>query len=825
MIRNYLVLFIRSLSRQKLFSTINLLGLTVSITSTLLVYLYVSHEFGYDKFHFNSDRLYRVNQTFIWGENNDSQFSRTGPGVAHAIKEELAETELVTSLHTPGDFIISYTTPSQDVVSFEETEVLAADTNFFRVLNFPLIRGDASAAFRNENTLMLTRSTATKYFGDEEPVGKFLKVGAASDSNARNYEVTGVIEDVPENSTIQFDVLLSSKNFNVERMHWSWVWTQLETFVLFSPNTDIEKVRSKLAVIPEKRAEETLQRAMNVSYAEYIASGKKWELFLQPITSLHLPESRVLSSFTDTGNLKILYSLIGAAIFILFLSCINFMNLSTAQFSRRVKEAGVRKILGLGKVGLGVGYFTEALILCFVALVAALALTQMLLPSFNMLTGKQLEIDFYSRPQLLAILFILIIIMASVSSLYPAVFLSSFRPVEAVKGRIKVGTKGTAFRNGLVVFQFSLSIILIICTAVVFQQLRFVSEKDLGFDKENVIRIKHAEGLRNPESLVRELETIPGIIHASLCTSAPPEIYGGDAFTADGMNGENFSLNFTTADETYIPALGIKLIAGRNFSKANPSDEKAVIVNESALRRLGWPNDESVLGKRIFYPGAPDVNFEVIGVTSDFNYWTLAADIEPMGIFHVNNREVFSGNKMFVVARVDLKDQAGWERISAALGKSWKTYAGDVPFEFGFIDDYFDETFKTQQRFGYVLVVIAGLAIMIACLGLLGMIIYSLEQRTKEIGIRKVSGASSWDILSLISGSYLKLIIIAFIIGSPLSYFMMKDWLQEFSYRVVPSPWIFAAAGLAVMLVASMITAYHSLKAARTNPVDVLKDE
>jgi putative ABC transport system permease protein len=350
MIKNYVLLFVRNLQRQKLFSLINLLGLTVSIASTLIIYLFVAHEFSYDNFHANSNRLYRVNQTFIWSEDGNSQFSRTGPGVAHALKEELAEVELVSSFHTPGDFIVSYVTPSGKVTAFEENKILTADSNFFKVFNYPLIQGDETTALRQANTLVMTRSTAEKYFGDEDPIGKQVRLGGLNGSEGKTYEVTGVMENVPDNSTMDFTILLSSESFRaIKDRYWSWVWTQLETFVLLTPEADIAQVREKLKAIPRKRGEESIKAAMGMTYDEYIQSGKKWELFLQPITSLHLPESPVIGSFANVGNRKIIYSFIVAAIFIVLLSCINFMNLSTAQFTRRIKEASIRKILGLGK--------------------------------------------------------------------------------------------------------------------------------------------------------------------------------------------------------------------------------------------------------------------------------------------------------------------------------------------------------------------------------------------------------------------------------------------------------------------------------------------
>ncbi len=825
MIRYNLLLFVRNLSRQKLFSAINLLGLTVSLVSTILIYLYVSHELSFDSFHPHTDRLYRVNQTFIWAENSNSQFSRTGPGVANALKEELPEVELVTSLHTPGSFIVSYEAPSGEIISFEENEVFAADTNFFKVLNFPLIKGDPDRAFRLANTLVMTRSTARKYFGDAEPVGKMVRLSGLNGDELQTYEVTGVVNDPPDNSTIQFDVLLSMEGFPLRRLHWSWVWTQLETFVLLRENANVDLVREKLKLIPRKRADETIRLAMGMTYDEYIKSGKKWELFLQPIQSLHLPEQTVTGSFPDTGNIKILYSFVGAAFFIVILSCINFMNLSTAQFTRRLKEVSVRKVMGMGKAQLGISYFIEAFVFCALALILAIGITQLLLPFFNVTTGKSLQLDLANDPLLVMILIGLIFLMSVVSSSYPAIFLTGFHPVEALKGKLKAGRHGLWFRNGLVVFQFSVSIILIICTAIVFQQLTFVSEKDLGFDKENLMVIRHAEGLKNPESLRDEALTLPGVVAASWCSSTPPEVYNGDTYSAEGLNGRGFSLNFTSADENYIPTLGINLKFGRNFSVVSPGDKDRVIINEATVRKIGWPLDESVIGKKITYPNNDGASFEVIGVVSDFNYWTLATSIEPMAIFHLKNEKVFHESRRFIVLKVEPQALSGWETTLAATQQLWKKHAGGTPFDYRFVDENFADTFKTQQQFGKVLTAMASLAILIASLGLLGMIVYALEQRSKEIGIRKVSGASVYDILIMISRGYTSLIVIAFLIGAPFSYWLMNIWLADFAYRITPSIWIFAFAGLCTLVVAILITSYHSLKAAATNPVDVLRDE
>jgi putative ABC transport system permease protein len=820
--RYTLLLFVRNLKRQKLFSFINLLGLTSSIIGTLLIYLYVRFELSYDKFHPYADRIFRINQTFIWGERNDHQFASTGPGVAHALKEELPEVDLITSLYTPGNFLVSYTNTKNNVVSFEQENVLAADSNFFAMFHFPLIAGDASTALSLANTLVMTESTAAKYFGNENALGKLVRVGVGAEE--RTYEVTGIVKNLPDNTYIQFDMLLSMESFpSVERMRWSWVWTQLETYVRVAANTNLDNTRLKMAGIPRKHAEETLQRVMHMSFDDYIKSGKKWELFLQPLTGIHLPSEVVYNRINrEVGNIKIIYSLIGAAGFIVLLSCINFMNLSTAQFTRRVKEASIRKILGLKRVELSAYYFIEALLFSLVAMVLSLALLQTLLPGFNLITGKDLQLNLLSDTSLLLVLGGLVILMSVVSGSYPAVFLSRFHPVEGVKGKLRTGNEGRMFRNALVIFQFCISILLILCTTVVFQQLKFVGEKDLGFNKENLLVLKSAERVSDAEALAREAATLPGVMHASLCTSLPPSVYGGDTFRAEGEN-TNFPLNFTTADEQFISTLALELRFGRNFETDNASDRNHVLLNETAVKRIGWPLDESVVGRRIQYE---DNFMEVIGVVKDFNYWTLQAPIEPLGIFHHLHAQLSAHEpKKYVVMKVDAQTRETWNTTLNAVTGLWKKHRRDFPLQYEFVDDAFAATFKEQQQFAQSLTLIAALAILIACMGLLGMIVYSLEQRTKEIGIRKVSGASMFNILVLISKGYAKLIIVAFLISAPFSYWLMQQWLSDFAFRISPSPLLYAAVCIGTLLIAVLITGYHSLRASLRNPVEVLRDE
>ncbi len=832
MVKNFLLLFARNLRRQKLFSAINLLGLSVSIASTLLIYLYVSKELSYDRFHPGADRVFRVNQTFIWGEGDNTQFGSTGPNVAFALKEELPEIELISRLHSRGDLMVTRLSDKGNIASFMEQHAVTADSNFFRMFNFPLLKGNPETALKEAQGVVISESMALKYFGDEDPMGKFLRIGSSDDqaaidagSNSRSpidFEITGVAKDRPDNTYIEFDFLVSMESFPViRRMSWSWVWTQLETYVRFQEGTDMEKTKARMALIPRKFAEQTLKIAMNQTYDEYVKSGKKWELFLQPLTSIHLPQVPTYNRIAQPGNITIVYALTGSAIFIVLLSCVNFMNLSMAQFLRRIKEAGIRKILGIGRGDLTVQYFMEAVAFCVIAMGIGLTLAQIYLPSFNLISGKQLQIDFADGSLWLA-LAILVMSMAVLSGIYPALFLTRFSPVQAIKGKHQSGQEGKGLRNGLVVFQFSASIVLIICTAIVFEQMKFVTERDLGFDKQNLIVLNNVEVVKGREALTDAIRDLPGALQVTRATSLPPYIWGGDTFTASGSDGKAFPMNFTTTDDQFIPALSVKLLYGRNFSVEFPADTGRVILNETAVKRIGWTLDESVAGKRIQYD---NTTFEVIGVTSDFNYWPLQADIEPLGIFHIKSaRIVGDGGREFLGIRAE-PGAEGVKNLIHSLEELWKLHAGGSAFEYQFVDDNFAKAFQTEQQFRKSLTVMAALAILIASLGLLGMIVYSLELRTKEIGIRKVSGASALDILILISRSYSYLIIAAFLVASPLAWWMMDVWLSGFTYRISPSPWLFVSIGLGTLLIAFVITAYHSVQAALTNPVEVLKDE
>ncbi len=822
MLKYNLILFFRNIQRQRLFSFINILGLSVGMTSALLMYLYVSSEFSHDRFHVNADRIYRVNQTFIWGEGNKNQFSSTGPGVSFALEAEIPEAEQIVRIHTPGDFLMSYTNSAKEIKTFDQSKVFAADSNFFQVFTFPLVKGNPQTALRYPQTMVMTESTAKKYFGDEDPLGKMMRVGEGDQQ--KNYEVTGIAKDIPDNSYIKFDAMLSMTSFPVVKQRsWSWVWTQVETYMLLKPGSSIEQVRARLTNIPKTYAAPSIKAAMNMTYDEYIKSGREWKLYAQPLTEIHLPKYPVYNRLNDIGNIKIVYALIAAGIVMVLLSCINFMNLSTSQYVRKAKETSLRKLLGSGRNQLRVKFIVEAFLFCCISLVIGICITQLVLPSFNLITGKALQFNLFSDWKVLTALASLLLIMSLLSGSYPAIFLSAFSPVEALKGKLKSGKEGRTLRSSMVVFQFTISMVLIILTGVVSQQLSYVAEKDLGFERENLLQIDHSEWARGQEAFVNAIAQTPGVISASLTTSVPPRVWGGDSFRAKESE-KTVPLNFAKADENYLPTLGVSMKFGRNFTKDIVGDSMRVILNETAVQAMGWGLDESVIGKKIVYPGDNNDEYEVIGVTNDYHFWALNSPIEPMAVFHYKS-PVSDQTKHFVVLRLAAQHGEAMQTTIKSLKSKWIEFAEDKPFQFSFVDQNFANAFKSANEFGNSLTILSGLAIIIAALGLLGMTIYTLEQRTKEIGIRKVSGASVSSLVMLVSKEYSKLIVIAFVLSAPLAYWVVQQWLQEFEYRIVPSPLVFISVGVGTLLVAALITSYHSIKAATRNPVDVLRDE
>lgn len=820
MLKYSLLLFLRNIKRQKLFSFINLLGLTVSIVSTMLLYLYVRHEFSYDRFHQNADRIYRINQTFIWGENDPNQFASLGPGVAYAILSDVPEAKEVVRVHPPGDFLVTNTENQNDIKAFDQQGILAVDSNFFKVFTFPLIKGNEATALIEPASIVLTEETALKYFGTTDALGKLLLFGSKRPFPCK---VTGIIKDVPSHSYIDFDILMSMGTFpRVANSNEQWFWTMFETFVLLDEHARPETLQAKLNVLPRKYGGPWLERATGQTFDDYLKSGKTWELFVQPFTSIRLHSSNVYNRLNDVGNIKIVYVLIGVMVFIVLLSCINFMNLTTAQYMRRIKESSLRKILGSNQRQLAFHFFSEAFLFCCVAAVVSLGITQIVIPFYNVLVGTNLQLNRNENPEIFLVVVGLVILMSLLSGSYPALFLSRFAPAEAMKGKLRTGKQGKLLRNGLVTFQFFISMILIVSTLVVFQQIRFLAQKDIGFNRDNLMVVSRAEWVNDVETFQHDLKNIKGVEQITWSSSVPPNLYDGDGFRYEGGGEKTMPLNFCKADEQYVNTLELEIKVGRNFSKDIPADQQRVILNESAVRSFGWTMDETTLGKKIQYG---DSTFEIVGIVRDFNYWALQSPVQPAAIFHKSGSMYSAGGYGFITLRVNPNDTEELKALVADVTASWKKFAGDRPFQYSFVDDSFDQAFQSEEKFSHGLVVFAALAILIASFGLLGMIIYAIEQRLKEIGIRKVVGASVAGIWLLMVREYMYLIVTAIVLSVPLCVWLLTNWLEDFNYRIPLSPMAFVIAGGSILITAVLVTSYHVLKAANSNLVEVLKDE
>ncbi len=816
MFRYNLIIGLRNLRKHRLFSAINLAGLSIGLGCSIFIYLYVQSEIGYDRFHENADRLYRVNQTFIWGDDKSKLFSSTGPGVSIALKDEIPEIQAVTRLHTPGEFMVTYKS-SDKVVTHSDERIFAADSNFLELFTFPLAEGNAMTVFKNPNSLVMTASTAFKYFGNDNPLGKMVLLGKGGEST--NYVVTGVFEDLPENSYIDFDILLSMNSFpGVEDRSWSWIWTTFVTFVLLDEKASYDAVEQKLEAIPPKHAEATLQRVMGISFDDYIKSGKEWKLYLQPLTDIHLGSANIYNRLNTVGDRSVVNTLIAASFFILLLTCINYMNLKTSQFSRIAKESGIRKLLGSNRTLISWQYFVESFLFTVISMVVALLMAYLIIPAFNQLSGKELQVtELYSSGLLIKLLLVALAISV-ISGSYPAFLLSAFKPIDVLAGKLKSGRASGRLRNIFVIVQFSISLLLIGSTIVVYDQLQYLVNKDVGFAKDNLVTISRVEWLDNQQSVANEFRNLPGVISASLCTSVPPNVYNGDQFVPEDDQNKSAPLNYLKVDEHYLPTMKIELIQGRNFSPIAASEKDKVILNQSAIKALGWQLGE-VLGKKILYSKE---KFEVIGVTTDYNFWSLQAAIEPLALFH--QESPISGNgRQFIVARIEA-DQAVWTEVISSMESKWRDLNAGVSFQYDFVEDAFAETFEGQQQFGKSLGAFALVAFFIAGLGLLGMIIYALEQRIKEISIRKVLGSNSFQVIVLMSKKYVGLILLAVIASIPITMWAMEQWLINFEYRIQIRPWTFILSGIITVFFAILIIGIQSFKASLKNPATVLRD-
>lgn len=825
----------RSAVRQKQFTILNLLGLTLGIATCLAIGLYVYEERTYDTFHVNGDRIYRINQPMIWGNWNE-QLSCMGPGITEAIRTEIPDFEEVTRIMFAGEQLMSVTIDNQ-ATHFNESKYFVAEDNFFKVFSFPFLKGDPNTALKEANSMVITASTAKRYFGDADPMGKLIDVKAPTGTKTL-FTVTGVLADIPTQSHLQFDMLgslASVTEFNDQR--WTWIWTIFGTYGLVKEGTDVAALTKKLQALPPKWAERTTQGVFNQTFEQF-TKGQPWTIYLQPLRDIYLAKSPAFNRFGPSGNPEFVMIFGAIGVLVLLLSSINFMNLSTARSSNRAKEVGVRKVLGSEKKTLVRQFIVESVLFVTAGTVAALAIVQLSLNAFNTVAEKQLALlPHLTNPYFLGVLAAFILIVGLAAGSYPALYLSAFKPAETLKGKLSAGFKGTGIRNGLVVFQFTVSVALIICTFFVQKQLAYTRTIDVGIAKDHVLQLYNMHQLgEGVDVLKARLQNNPAFTVVAKSGLIPPNVWTGDRYRAEGPNQPVVDLHYLRCDENYLPLLQAEFITGRNFDPANAADKYNIIINEEAAKVLGYGSKEtwrenSPLGKFVVQSFGSEEKLQIIGVVKDFNFNSVKQKIGPLLIMRNDNDKHWSyraGFPSYLSMRINpgsVKNGDELQRIIDGVKAEVARVDPSVTFQYSFMDEEFDNTFREERKMGVILNLFTMLAIVIACLGLFGLAAFSADQRKKELGIRKLHGASVRQLVLLFSSEFTKLVALSIVISTPLAYLMTDYWLSNFAYRTPIDIWVFVAAGLTAMSIAAFTVGFQSFSAANANPVEVLKNE
>ena len=804
MFKNYLKIAWRNVLKNKGIFSINIVGLSLGITTCLLISLFVLDEFSYDRYNKNADNIVRVVfNAKINGE--EMKEAVTMAPVANAFVQDLPEVIDATRLTNLFNPKLSYKN-----VTYRNSKFAYVDPNFFEIFTLPIIKGDSQNALAQPNTIVITEAEAQKYFGNEDPIGKQLTLERGGN---QKFTVTAIIKEVPKNSHFHFDVFASTQGYD-KAQGTSWTQSDFFNYLLVKEGTDITALEAKVPSLIETYMGPQIKSEIGISYSDF-KQENQINLLLQPLTDIHLR-----SDFTGTsqleagGDIKTVYIFIAIALFMLIIACINFINLTTAAASKRAKEVGIRKVLGSDKKQLIYQFITESFLAIVIAVGLAIFIFALVFPIFNELSGKSVALRDLLRPEVLLLIAGLLIFIPFIAGGYPAFFLSSFTPIRALKNKFSGSGGSKGIRGGLVVFQFVISAVLIIATLVVEQQMQFIQNKNLGYDKDQMLILSNASLLGdNVQSLKNILLSDPRV-----------ESISQSAFTPAGKSNNSMSGIFLgdqyvrrmfgyDIDDQYLPTMGMELVAGRNFSKDFGIESDKVIINESAAQALGFGTDAL---EKIFYRDTNNgkQKLTVIGVVQDFHFKSLKEDIEPL--IMLNN--TYGG----LIVKTKGQEMSG---IIKKANAAWLTYNTKEAFDYYILDDAYNNIYVPEQKIGNTLSIFALLTIFVACLGLFGLVTYTAEQRIKEIGIRKVLGSSVAQIVALLSKDFLKLVLVSFVIAFPLAYYLMNSWLQDFAYRVTLSPWVFVLAGVTTLVIAFLTVSFKSIQAATVNPVKSLKAE
>jgi putative ABC transport system permease protein len=778
---------------------INIVGLAIGITACILIMLYVQSELSYDKYHEKSDRIYRVNLFAVLSDDNINQ-PVTNPPLANAMQNEIPEVEEAVRL---TGFIQPVIRHNDDV--FNETKWYFADANFFKIFSAPFIYGNPENALLQPYSVVLTESTTKRYFGENNPVGQFLTW-----ENDRDYLITGVINDFPENSHIKPDFLASIKGQEIDT-NMEWINNMVYTYVLIKEGFTKQDVDAKLEGLVKKYVGPAVKEYMGVSFEDALAKGMQYRWYVQPLSEIHF--DREVSAGTEplgNSNYMIIFSII--AIFILVIACINYMNMSTARSASRAKEVGIKKSLGSNRNYLVFQFLSESIFVTLIALVLAMILIKMLLPGFNNLIDKQLVFNYFDNFRTIPLIIVFGIAIGIIAGSYPAIFLASYSTVKVLKGVHKSEGSHGRLRSGLVIFQLIVSIVLFSGTFFISKQLRFMQNKELGFNQENLVVINKASYLGpRMSSFKKELLAQSGILQVTNTSSIPGRINTSSTFFHHSANDPR-GMNDIWTDCDFIKTYQVELKEGRFFEEGNLANNRSVVLNETAIKRL---NIEDPIGKKIYQGKKTDEeSLTIIGVMKDFHCESLHQEMSSLVIFSG------SGEKLTVrIAGGDI------QQCLKVIEKTWNKYANGQSLDYVFFDEDFGRLYHAEERTRKIVSIFSVLAILIACLGLLALAAFVAEQRTKEIGVRKVNGARIGEILLSLNRNFMKWVGIAFVIAVPGAWYLLKNWLGNFAYQTNLSWWTFALAGLVALILTILTVSWISWKAATKNPVEALRYE
>jgi putative ABC transport system permease protein len=814
MMRNYITISFRSLWKNKGFSAINIVGLAVGLATCVLIMLFVADELGYDRYNTKADRVYRVDGDLKFGGNHFVLAVAPDP-MGPTLKRDYPEVEQYVRFRGYNNrFLVK-----KGDQNLQESRVTYADSTLFDVFTLPMIQGNPASALVDPNSVVITETMAKKYFNTVDAVGKSLLV-----NDSLHYKVTGVIRDMPVSSHFHYDFFISMSS-TAESRRGTWVSNNFNTYVLLRPGTDPHRFDGRFEEMMVKYMGPEMQQILNLSMADFKKSGDYANYSLMPLTDIHLHSNKV-AELEGNSDITYVYIFSAAALFIMLIACVNFMNLSTARSANRAKEVGVRKALGSLRGNLITQFLTESILISFISLILSLILVEALLGYFDRLSGKDIGVLRLLRPGYLFSLIGISLGVGLLAGVYPAFYLSSFKPIKVLKGVLSAGFKSGWLRSTLVVFQFSISIFLIISTVIIYNQLQYIHHKDVGFNRNQVLVLNNTDVLGGRSGAFREeILRLKGAEDMTITGFLPT---GGntndDPLFPDATLDPKTAVSMQTwyIDEHYVPTLGMKLLRGRNFSQEFPSDSSGLIINEAAARLLGIkdPINNKLYTLNNFQGGKTPSNiltYHIIGIVKDFNFNSLREQVTPLALFMKSG----AGGGSAAI-RMDTRDVEGFV---ARVNGIWKNMAPSQPFNYTFMDDDFNRIYQAEQRTGNIFVSFAVLAIFIACLGLFGLVTYAAEQRSREIGIRKVLGASVNNIVTLLSRDLLKLVAISALIAFPFAWWAMHRWLEDFAYKVGIGWWVFAASGILALVIAWGTVSFQAIKAALANPIKSLRTE